>query len=89
MRKFLNSLLETTEFLLNRYLDNFNRIFNPPTEYEEMIMGFTKEDSINFDKAIDMLKSGNYTEVKVKLSNGREITLSVNIWGRKEREGKI
>ena len=36
-----------------------------------------------------MLISGNYTEVEVKLSSGRVITLSVNYWGQKEKKGKI
>ena len=89
MRKFINNFLESVEFLLNGYLDNFNRIFNPPSEYERMISDFTKEDWRKFDKAIHMLTSEKYSEVEVKLSNGREITLSVNYWWLKEKKGKI
>ena len=85
MRKFL----ESVEFVLNKCSDNFDQLFNPPTEYERMVDGFTKEDEIKFNKANEMLKSGDYTEVEVKLSSGRKITLSVNYWGLKEKRGKI
>ena len=89
MRKFINNFLESVEFLLNENLNNFNRVFNPPTAYEELTSDFTREDKIKFDKANEMLKSGDYTEVEVKLSSGRVITLSVNYWWQKEKKGKI
>lgn len=89
MRKFINNFLESVEFLLDGCLDNFNQVFNPPSEYERMISDFTKEDWRKFDKANHMLNSEKYSEVEILKENGEKITLSVNIWGRKEREGKI
>lgn len=88
MRKFINNFLESVEFLLNGYLDNSNQVFNPPTEYERMVSGFTKEDKIKFYKANHMLTIEKYSEVEILKENGEKITLSIDIWSE-DKKGKI
>lgn len=88
-KKLLLNLSYGVDFVINYNLKMLNETFNTPTAFEELTNDFTKEDWRKHDKAYHMLNSEKYSEVEILKENGEKITLSVNIWGRKEREGKI